>query len=127
MRSVLVLVVILALLSPAYGQMGPGYGMGPEMMGNWSMGSGMMGNWTGEQGYGMMNPQMMAMMMQMMQGGMMGYRSGYSPGMTGYHGAYKGTADLAIHYLFWVLLLAIMATVLYLLLALGMLYLRGGK
>lgn len=112
MRSVLVLGVILALLSPAYGQMGPGYGMGPEMMGNWSMGPGMMGNWSA--GYGMMNPQMMAMMMQ---SGMMGSRGGHSPGMMGYHHGYKGTADTVIHYLFWVLLLAIMTAVLYLLLA----------
>ena len=119
MRRVLILGIVLALLSPVYGQMGPGYGMGPEMMGNWSMGPGMMGwgNWTEGQGYGMMNPQMMAMMLQMMQGGMMGYKGGYSPGMTGYHGVYKGTADTVIHYLFWILLLAIMAAVLYLLLA----------
>ena len=110
MRSVLVLGVILALLSPVYGQ------MGPEMMGNWTggYGPGMMGgNWSGGPGYGMMNPQMMAMMMQ---GGMMGHRGGYSPGMTGYRHGYKGTADTVIHYLFWILLLAIMASVLYLLL-----------
>lgn len=124
MRSVLVLGVILAFLSPVYGQMGPGYGMGPGMMdwGNWTAGPGIVcgldpgmmgGNWSGSPGYGMMNPQMMAMMMQMMQGGMMGY----GRGMTGYHHGYKGTADTVIHYLFWILLLAIMAAVLYLLLA----------
>ncbi len=138
MRRVLVLGVILALLSPAYGQMGPGYGMGPGMMdwGNWTMGPGIVcgldpemmgGNWSGQGQFGpwMMNPQMMAMMMQMMQGGMMG-GYGMGPGMMGYggygmkgyyHGVYKGTADAVIHYLFWVLLLAIMAAVLYLLLA----------
>lgn len=123
MRRVLILGMILAFLSPVYGQMGPGgmmggygpgYGQGYGAWGNWTapgpgygLGPGMMGywgNWSGGYGPGYgIGP------------GMTGY-GGYGPGMTGYyHPRYRGTADTVLHYAFWLLLIAILAVVLYLL------------
>jgi hypothetical protein len=93
-KVMLIVVFVLALAVAAYAQdpgwggYGPGYGMGPGMMGGWGgyggygMGHGMMGGWGGYgQGYGM-GPGMM--------GGWGGYGQGYGmgPGMMGGWGGY---------------------------------------